>query len=973
MSKRPPNFQVKDETTGYGGDPLDSYIDGSSFNILQFIAEGDTPQDSPQTLRHIHQQQPQDPHHGGNRNMMYHQTGRLPDSPPITEVSAPGSSASPHSSNSDSPYSPNEYHQYGIIPGHNGNGLILAATDLHQNMIPHTTDIFQQQIGMNGGRLIQPNPLNSPTNMSYTNYPQQPTPASMTQVSPQPVNQRINGNYYDSMMYQSNSGSDGSINSAGIPSKKRARVGPNMGMIPQHNPLQQILSPTCTDYDENMYHTSEKMIQFAEYKPETWQPLFDVNHQQLSHLVTHVVADKGFNYSAMDSCFVNQKKNHFQITVNIEAADSLPARFVRVNGELKPITEFRIGFAGVKWELQTSEVAIKQSQTDRKPQPHTPVKFDFKERQLTKVTVPRLHFSETTMSNQRKGGKPNPDQRYFILIVRLFAVTEQNEQIIFQMFASEKVIVRATNPGQFEQPDVDFNFTKSGEVMIYPGKMVIGGDKAIENTSALSVHGNVTISGTYSRPSDIRLKENIFPVDKDQAVERFQKYEIVTYDYKPEIAEAWKLNDSNKGRAGMIAQQLREVYPEAVTSNGEFLAIDENRLFFDNMVVTKELMHLTQELDKKIVDNVEELQKRIKFLMRKKQLLGSIASGLSDATSGIADSKSYISLSQPSLFDPKEKRNKRKQCHNPSCHRNEPLCNSKFTQGTIVALVVIMAACLLAMSALYILDWHNRNNNFNSVYDLESHRQKDKKPSIDDSHGEMRNGENHWVPESQPGILPLMGVCRQSQCQRYCCSDPFKYKQSEKIGEDEPDGIVALATHQQAFDKRSVSSSSFNPDHVSIEILNMNVTLGDSYCYNSCSKQRGRFNYYIPISSYMPTIPLMIRINTPRGRIVNNCGYLSQFQEKPCPMMSHDSGVSSHQTRPPPYATQVSENIFEVSAGSFMQSAYRFRVGYTTEACYSPGVFDEFNLVFYRTCFSSSAILQKTQAKNQIASTLIKE
>jgi hypothetical protein len=30
-----------------------------------------------------------------------------------------------------------------------------------------------------------------------------------------------------------------------------------------------------------------------------------------------VVADKGFNFSISDNCFVNQKKNHFQISVNI--------------------------------------------------------------------------------------------------------------------------------------------------------------------------------------------------------------------------------------------------------------------------------------------------------------------------------------------------------------------------------------------------------------------------------------------------------------------------------------------------------------------------------------------------------------------------------------------------------------------------------------------------------------------------------
>lgn len=31
--------------------------------------------------------------------------------------------------------------------------------------------------------------------------------------------------------------------------------------------------------------------------------------------------------------------------------------------------------------------------------------------QITKVTIGRLHFSETTTNNMRKKGRPNPDQR----------------------------------------------------------------------------------------------------------------------------------------------------------------------------------------------------------------------------------------------------------------------------------------------------------------------------------------------------------------------------------------------------------------------------------------------------------------------------------------------------------------------------------------------------------------------------------
>lgn len=44
-----------------------------------------------------------------------------------------------------------------------------------------------------------------------------------------------------------------------------------------------------------------------------WNPLYDANEQPLRQLQVHVVADKGFNYSAVDGCFVNQKKNHFQV------------------------------------------------------------------------------------------------------------------------------------------------------------------------------------------------------------------------------------------------------------------------------------------------------------------------------------------------------------------------------------------------------------------------------------------------------------------------------------------------------------------------------------------------------------------------------------------------------------------------------------------------------------------------------------
>jgi len=116
-----------------------------------------------------------------------------------------------------------------------------------------------------------------------------------------------------------------------------------------------------------------------------------------------------------------------------------------------------LAFCGVKSEMQTYEVAIKQSQTDRKPIDHSPVrlvqspftilKFNLIRfpidgcQNSIKQTVPRLHFSETTMNNHRKNGKPNPEQKYFLLVVKLMANTALGP-VLIQAFHSDRVIVR---------------------------------------------------------------------------------------------------------------------------------------------------------------------------------------------------------------------------------------------------------------------------------------------------------------------------------------------------------------------------------------------------------------------------------------------------------------------------------------------------------------------------------------------------
>lgn len=148
-------------------------------------------------------------------------------------------------------------------------------------------------------------------------------------------------------------------------------------------------------------------------------------------------------------------------------------------------------------------------------------------------------------------------------------------------------------------------------------------------------------------PSDIRLKEDIHPKDSNQALENILKLNVVNYSYKPEIAERWGLTEDQRKKTGLIAQELAAVLPDAVHDIGDYLAVDENRLFYETILATKELCRLHGTLENKMDDKVEEISQRITRYARRKKLLGSMASNLSGDTT--ADGKSVLSLSRTTL------------------------------------------------------------------------------------------------------------------------------------------------------------------------------------------------------------------------------------------------------------------------------------------------------------------------------------
>lgn len=76
---------------------------------------------------------------------------------------------------------------------------------------------------------------------------------------------------------------------------------------------------------------NQRMIHFNGFQSQQWSPLFDANQMQVPPVQMSLVADKGFNYSDTINCFVNQKKNHLQITILLKTGNEQMPRFVYYN------------------------------------------------------------------------------------------------------------------------------------------------------------------------------------------------------------------------------------------------------------------------------------------------------------------------------------------------------------------------------------------------------------------------------------------------------------------------------------------------------------------------------------------------------------------------------------------------------------------------------------------------------------------
>ncbi|XP_069018514.1 myelin regulatory factor isoform X3 [Embiotoca jacksoni] len=474
------------------------------------------------------------------------------------------------------------------------------------------------------------------------------------------------------------------------------------GIIKQEPGLMQ-------DADNAYLDPNYQCIKWQPHQQNKWTPLYDANCKELPMPTYRVDADKGFNFSLADDAFVCQKKNHFQVTVYVGMLGD--PKYIKTSEGLQPIDCFYLKLNGVKVKVEAmnQSISVEQSQSDRSKRPFKPVLVTLPSEQVTKVTVGRLHFSETTANNMRKKGKPNPDQRYFMLVVALHAQSHSQTYTVAAQ-VSERIIVRVTsghasNPGQFESDnEVLWQRGQLPDSVYHHGRVGINTDRPDE---ALVIHGNLKVMGSLVHPSDIRAKENVQEVDTTDNLKRISQMRLVHYQYKPEFAAT--VGIENTADTGVIAQEVQQILPEAVKEGGDIvcvngetipklLVVNKERIFMENVGAVKELCKLTDNLETRI-DELERWSRKLAKLRR----LDSMKSTVSGGT--VSQSGSYFSRTGSG---PLKKKTVKPGSKNSTA--DQGCFSQRSMQGAILALVIVMAFSVISMSVLYVLTLHHRGD-----------------------------------------------------------------------------------------------------------------------------------------------------------------------------------------------------------------------------------------------------------------------
>jgi hypothetical protein len=156
--------------------------------------------------------------------------------------------------------------------------------------------------------------------------------------------------------------------------------------------------------------------------------------------------------------------------------------------------------------------------------------------------------------------------------------------------------------------------------VFHHGRVGINTDRPDE---ALTIHGNLRLTGALLQPSDERLKHALRPVDTSHSLRILSALQLFHFRYRPEYEQKLSL-DSSKDRVGVLAQQLRRLLPDAVkecrsecgisspvhAQPPNLLMVDKDRLLMECLAALQQL-HLQHN---RLQHTLQQLQARLQML-----------------------------------------------------------------------------------------------------------------------------------------------------------------------------------------------------------------------------------------------------------------------------------------------------------------------------------------------------------------------
>ena len=228
------------------------------------------------------------------------------------------------------------------------------------------------------------------------------------------------------------------------------------------------------------------------------------------------------------------------------------------------------------------------------------------------------------------------------------------------------------------------------DTIFHSGKVGINTDRPDES---LVVYGNAKVTGNIMQPSDERAKTNIEEIDTRAQLKNVSNMRIVRYQFKPGFAKQVGINAQELDGTGILAQEVQKILPEAVKQTGDivlpngetienFLVVNKDRIFMENLGAVKELCKVTDNLETRI-DELERMNVKLSKFNRFDSIKSVSSSSIFSRTS-----TSNTCSSQSGYHNRTCRRSYHKSCNTTPM---PTVCTNRFIQSVTMILVLIMA------------------------------------------------------------------------------------------------------------------------------------------------------------------------------------------------------------------------------------------------------------------------------------------